>query len=141
MKTFLKHMWFVLLLLISDTIILYLILNCKDVLEYGKIFYFSQEIYYVDATAVGGMRFIYYYIPNVLLFYLLNKIWKTKRLTLKITSINFGLYIVLSIFYTFLMPKYVTMFFKPGFYRIILSTILGPIALMRIAYCRKLIEA
>jgi hypothetical protein len=141
MKSFLKHMWFVLLLLIADTIIYYIILNCRDVLEYGKLSYLSQEIYYNDAILAGGLRFIYYYLPNVFLFYLLNKSWKTKRETLKITTINFGLYLMLSIFYTFLMPRYISMFFKPGFYRIILSTILGQIALMRIPYCRKLIEA
>lgn len=133
-------MWFVFLLLIAEAIMYYFILNCRDVFEYGKLFYHSQKIYYVDVTGVGGLRFIYYYLPNVILFYSLNRIWKTKRQTLKIVTINFGMYLLLSIFYTFLMPKYITMFFKPGFYRIILSTILGAIALMRIPYCRKLIE-
>lgn len=137
------------LLLIMDTIIS-AILGCIYTSFKNREFnIYSLNIASSSFIILGVIRFVYYYMFFVFLFYCFNGVLNFRNKLLQLVILNCGLYILISLFYAFVLkPRYayylkpliIDLFINPLFYTIVLSTIFSPLILNKTPCFKRFIS-
>lgn len=142
MKNFLKTTCLLIIVLITDTILSILISSLYGAFrQYILKDFYGIRSWGEGALFLGIMRFIYYFIITLLLFYWLNGKFKSGKKLLQLIIFNCSIYFSISLVYAFILkPETKELFLDPLFYITILSTIISPMVLNYISYFKKLID-
>lgn len=130
------------MLLITDTILSILMSSLYGAFRQ----YIIKDFYGIrslgeGALFLGIMRFVYYLIFMLFLFYGLNGKFKSGNKLLQLIILNCSSYTFISLLYGFILkPETKELFLDPLFYITILSTIISPMVLNYIPYFKKLIN-
>lgn len=142
MKNFLRIPCLLIIVLITDTILSTLMSSLYGAYRQHVM----KDFYGIRSWGEGAfflavMRFIYYLIFTLLLFYWLNGKFKSGNKLLQLIIFNCSIYFLISLIYGFILkPETKELFLSPIFYITILSTIISPMVLYCIPHFKKLIN-
>ena len=136
MKIILKEVTYIIGLYIIETVLLIIFLECSLLFAPYEVGIWNLQAQIRDAWGINGTRLILYGIFQVVMFHLSIQAWNWRRRTLQIALTNSIIYIIISIFYTIVIPGTIEYWTRPFVPLLILSTFLSPFILDRIPFFR-----
>jgi hypothetical protein len=127
----LRYILYTVLLMLIETVICIVLFACALLFVKYRIDSWHIGKAIRDGLEVNAIRFIFYYLFYIILFYFLvnAKIWR-KRL-LQIAVVNCGLYVGLSLLYSLILPGATDYLTADFFYFLTGATFISPFLLGR----------
>jgi hypothetical protein len=127
----LRYVLYTILLMLIETVICIVLFECALLFVKYKVDSWHIEKAVRDGIEVNAIRFIFYYLFYIILFYFLVNAKRWRNRLLQIAVVNCGIYIGLSLLYGLILPGGTDYLRANFFYFLIGATFISPFLLGR----------